>query len=643
MKRIAVFTSHIYNQMSVLMQQGIEDAARKHGIKVVFFASFGDSYTNLQYGDFSTYDEGDTVSYDIANLDVFDGVIAITTFVNEITKKHMDQLLSKTTLPVVNIGDYDEKYLNVICDNERSFNKMVNHLIEKHDCKDIYHISGDQNLFFARERFSGYKRALEEHGIHFDEDKVVYGNLWYNSGPEALDIILERCRKNGKEFPDAIACANDYCALGLITACKERNIRIPEDFIVTGFDAISEALNGFPTVTTIRQPFYDSGYEAVMALLKIFEGGTIDKDIQIVGELLENQSCGCGSKTVDAVEDYRDFFIKKLDNTIGIAQSTTNLMLRVANADTLEECFKEVCNNAKTAIGFKDMLVCLAPGWDKQRILDENFSNTDEEMTLVNGYLGDREISNITFRKKDLLPLDLMENPEPYYIFSIHHLQYYMGYVIVTPELEFRDQRALQSWFVDLGVILDRRRIQRDLELTVSRLEFLSNRDMLTEIYNRRGLEECFTQYLDECIKNKAGLAVITIDMDDLKYINDNFGHNEGDYGLKTIAYALSRTSDGNEICARAGGDEFTVIAKNYTEEKAQEYISKVRSLIEQKVSLDEKPFKVVISCGVHIDCLDDSFDGDSHEYFEECIRDADKLMYSEKRQHKKGRGRTYI
>lgn len=641
MKRIAVFTSHIYNQMSVLMQKGIEDAARKQGIKLIFLASFGDSYTNLQYGDFSIYDEGDTVAYDIPNLDNFDGVIAITTFMNAITKKHMDQLLSKTTLPVVNIGDYDEKYLNTICDNERSFKKIVDHLIEKHDCKDIYHLSGDQSLFFASERFSGYKRSLEEHGIPFDKDKVVSGNLWYDAGREALDTILERCRKNGKEFPDAVACANDYCALGFVAACKERNIRIPEDFIVTGFDAISEALNGFPTITTIRQPFYDSGYEAVMTLCKIFEGETIDEDIRIVGELIENQSCGCGSKTIDSVEDFRDFYIKKLDNTIGIAQSTTNLMLRVANANSLDECFKEVCNNAKTHIGFKDMLVCLAPGWDKQRILDDDFSNTDEEMTLINGYLGDEDVPNITFRKKDLLPFDLMENPEPYYIFSIHHLQYYMGYVIVTPELEFRDQRALQSWFVDLGVILDRRRIQRDLELTVSRLEFLSNRDMLTEIYNRRGLEEFFDKYLDDCIRNRSGLAVITIDMDDLKYINDNFGHNEGDYGLKTIAYALTRTADGNEICARAGGDEFTVIAKDYTKEKAEEYISKVRDLINQKVSLDEKPFSVVVSCGVHIDYLDDSFDGDPHEYFEECVKDADKLMYSEKKQHKKGKVRS--
>lgn len=643
MKRIVVFTSHIYDQMCILMQKGIEDAARAHGIKIIFLTSFGDSYTNLEHSDFSRYDNGETVAYDIANLDNFDGIITITTFIDEITRKHLDKILAKTTLPVINIGEYDDKYQNVICDNEKSFKKIVDHLIEKHNCKDIYHLSGDQNLFFASERYSGYKRSLEEHGIPFDEDKVVYGNLWYNAGPDALDTILERCRQNGKEFPDAVACVNDYSAIGLINACKERNIRIPEDFLVTGFDAVSEALNGFPTVTTIRQPFYDSGYEAVLSLLKIFDGETIDNDIRIVGELIENQSCGCASKSIDGIEDFREVFLKKLDNSIRISQSTTNLMLKVADADSLDGFFKEVCNSTKVDLGFKDMLVCLAPGWDTKRILDENFSSTDEEMTLINGYLGDREVSNITFRKKDLLPFDLMENPEPYYIFSIHHLEYYMGYIIVTPELESRDQRAVQSWFVDLGVMLDRRRIQRNLELTVSRLEFLSNRDLLTEIFNRRGLEERFAEYLDDCIRNKSGLAVITIDMDDLKYINDNFGHNEGDYGLKTIAYALSRTSDGNEICARAGGDEFTVIAKNYTEEKAQEYISKVRSLIEQKVSLDEKPFKVVISCGVHIDCLDDSFDGDSHEYFEECIRDADKLMYSEKRQHKKGRGRTYI
>ena len=68
MKKIAVFTSHVYEQMSGQMQKGLIDAARKYGVKLIFFASFGDSYSSRNYGKFSRYDEGDCVSFDIPDL-----------------------------------------------------------------------------------------------------------------------------------------------------------------------------------------------------------------------------------------------------------------------------------------------------------------------------------------------------------------------------------------------------------------------------------------------------------------------------------------------------------------------------------------------------------------------------------------------
>ena len=96
------------------------------------------------------------------------------------------------------------------------------------------------------------------HDIDFDESKVYYGTLWRDCGDDALDYILENCKKNGKKLPDAVVCANDYSAIGLIIACRKRGITVPDDLIVTGFDGVDDAVNGFPTITTSRQPFYNS-------------------------------------------------------------------------------------------------------------------------------------------------------------------------------------------------------------------------------------------------------------------------------------------------------------------------------------------------------------------------------------------------
>ena len=638
MKKIAVFTSHVYEQMSAMMQKGLIDAAKKYGVKLIFFASFGDSYSARNYGEFSRYDEGDCVSFDIPDLDDFDGVIKISTYFSQIIKDHLKKLLSEYDKPIINIGGKDEDQFNVRCDDIATFSKVVEHVVECHGCKDIFHLAGDKTKNFTQERLDAFKTVLESHGIPFEEEKNYYGTLWFDCGNDALDYILKVYENRDRKLPEAVVCDNDYSAVGLINACKERGIRVPEDLIVTGFDGVAESFSGFPTITTARQPFYDMGYTAITTILKMTEGEKFSEDIKIVGDILINQSCDCVEKTVDKIEDFRLVYTNRLDNATGIAQSMTNLMISVSENTSFDDCFSAISKNAKTDTGFKEMLLCLAPGWDKQRIVGEGFSKEDEEMTIVTGYRGDENVPVQTFRKKDILPKDMLEDPNPYYVFALHHLQYYMGYLIVSPDIDYREQKAVQSWFVNLGVIMETKRIQRDLERSVSRLKFLYNRDMLTELYNRWGLEEHFQTFYNECIELKSGLTFIAIDMDGLKYINDNFGHNEGDYGLKTIAYGLMSASTGDEICARSGGDEFIVLAKNYTEEKALEFIERARTVINKKVMLDDKEFKVGFSSGIHIEYPDDSSEGDAHKVFEHCLKKADESMYSEKRDHKNGR-----
>lgn len=639
MKKIAVFTSHVYEPMCGLTQKGINAAALELGVKVIYFASFSDSYTGRSYDKYSKYDLGDCVSFDIPDLNDFDGIIRISTYLSPTVKEHLGQILSKTDKPIINIGILDPDYRNIVCDDKLSFKEIVDHVIEEHNCRDIYHIAGIPEKLFAKKRQEAYKESLIEHGIGYDESKVYVGNLWRDCGEGALEYILEDCKKKGKKLPDAVVCANDYSAVGFVTACRNKGIRVPEDLIVTGFDGVDDAINGFPTITTSRQPFYSSGYEAVKALTEQFEGKELPENILIPADFLKNQSCGCVPLSADNILDIRDVYLKRLRKTTDIAQSTTNLMLSVAEAGSLTEFFDAVKKNAKWNSGFKNMLLCLAPGWDQQRIVGEDYSTTDEDMTIVTGYLGDEDVPVQTFRKKNILPPKLLEDPNPYYIYTIHHLQYYMGYLIVSSDIDYHEQEMQQSWLVDLGMIFENRRIQRDLQSTVNRLEFLYTKDMLTGLYNRYGVEKFFGKFFDECLENGTGLAVMIVDMDGLKQINDNFGHYEGDYAIKAIASALSSASGYDEICVRSGGDEFVIVAKNYDHLRAADFIRKVRDYITDKVRSENKHFDVVISAGIHIanpamDVKEKQLD--EYQLFADYLKIADQSMYDEKKQHKK-------
>lgn len=311
MKKIAVFTSHVYEAMSGLMQKGINAAALDCGVKVIYFAGFSDSYSYKNYGEYTRYDEGDNVSYDIPDLDDFDGIIKISTYFSEISKAHLRELLSNVKIPVINIGGQDDSLRSIYCNEIVSFGEVVEHLISSHGCSDIYHLAGLPDKSFTHERIDAYKTVLLRHDIPYDEEKVYFGTLWRDCGEPALDYILEHCEKRGKKYPDAIVCANDYSAIGLINACKARGIRVPEDIMVTGYDGVSDAINGYPSVTTSRQPFYNAGYKAVVSLLEIIEGATYPHEIRIMGDLLCNQSCGCKAKTADNIEDVRDNYLRR--------------------------------------------------------------------------------------------------------------------------------------------------------------------------------------------------------------------------------------------------------------------------------------------------------------------------------------------
>lgn len=649
-KKVAVFSPNIYEPMTHAVQEGISKAALELGVKVFFFVAFSDDFSNRVYEQYNHYDEGDIAAFELPDLDDFDGIIRVDLAYGPYTIKHLDDRLSKATIPIINVAGYDERYLNVITNETESFINLVSHLIEKHGSRDIYHLAGLRERNFTQTRIDAYRKALESHGIAFDPDKVYYGTLWHDCGEAALDYILADCQKRGKKYPDAIVCANDYSAVGLINACHSRGIDVPGDFIVTGYDGLDEAYQGYPSITTSAQPFFSSGYECIYTLKKLWNGEKITDNIHIPGELKCNQSCGCVSMSTYNIEDIRSIYSRRIDRVSDLAQSTTSLVLGISSAKTMEECFSEITRYSAIDSGFTDMLLCLAPDWENQRVITNDFSKQDEEMTVVAGFIGPEPVRRETFRKKDLLPPKLLNDPNPYYIFTIHHLQYYMGYLIVSPQNEAHETLFMKSWLVNLGSMLENWRIRHKLNLSLQRMENLYNRDMLTNLYNRHGYEMFFSETFKECRKKHLPIGVMMIDMDNLKLINDNHGHAEGDYSLRTIADGMRLAALNGEICLRTGGDEFVVIAKEYSEEKALLYTNALNEYISSRIAMDKKNYTFSVSIGTCIKIPPEGPDESASDYdkkadeeairafSEEYLRIADAKMYEVKKTHKAGR-----
>jgi len=151
----------------------------------------------------------------------------------------------------------------------------------------IAHITGPLKTRSALNRLKGYKLALKKYNIKYMDELVEEGDFRIKGGYQAMKKFLKLL-----DLPRAIFAANDLLALGAMQAIQKKNLHIPEDFSVVGFNDIKLASFVYPTLTTIRQPMLEMGELAVKMLLRIIEEGEFNqRKILLKSKLIIRESC----------------------------------------------------------------------------------------------------------------------------------------------------------------------------------------------------------------------------------------------------------------------------------------------------------------------------------------------------------------
>ena len=154
--------------------------------------------------------------------------------------------------------------------------------------------------------------------------------------------------------------------------------------------------------------------------------------------------------------------------------------------------------------------------------------------------------------------------------------------------------------------------------------------DPLCHIYNRSGFIRLANEMFEKSTRNGTNVMIAFIDMDGLKLINDNYGHKEGDFGIKLVGRAAKFITRGGELCVRAGGDEFYIVGiGDYDEEDCRVRKESFIRWITDASASSGKPYKVTASVGYSV-C--DNFPGIR---LDEIMIKADEEMYNMKREHR--------
>ena len=163
----------------------------------------------------------------------------------------------------------------------------------------------------------------------------------------------------------------------------------------------------------------------------------------------------------------------------------------------------------------------------------------------------------------------------------------------------------------------------RELEIANKRLKKLSITDGLTELYNHRHVHELLHEEFERSRRSEEPLAVVMIDLDRFKAVNDTYGHPTGDVVLFETARILKETAREIDMVGRYGGEEFIAILPNTDEAEGARFAERVRKAVEAHLYRDEATeIRMTCSSGIA------SFPMDGVESPEELLKYADEALY---------------
>jgi len=158
---------------------------------------------------------------------------------------------------------------SVVVDDFKGAYYATKHLLEQ-GYQRVAHIAGQQHLKIFKDRLEGYKAALTDHGVPFEEELVYFGDVSIHAGRQAVQYLLSL-----PQPPDAVFAVEDFTALGAVKELKDRHIEIPGAFGVVGFANESFDEHITPSLSSIDQQTVEMGKEAFRLLMELIEGNGV--------------------------------------------------------------------------------------------------------------------------------------------------------------------------------------------------------------------------------------------------------------------------------------------------------------------------------------------------------------------------------
>lgn len=617
-KTIGMFVCKTPEYFQRTVCKAMADLAEQWNYNLIIFSTFGE-YDNNQ-----EYITGECNMLEIPCYEKLDAVVLLldTFDIPGMEEQLLNQLKKRAACPVISIRKRQAGCINILSDDKEAVSRMVNHMIDCHQAEKMYYLSGPSSMYDIVCREEGFRETVRQRGLDFDESYIYPGNLWYDVGERAVDYFLSLPGK----WPDAIICANDYMAISVCEELNKRNIDVPGDIRVTGFDDVVEARETYPQISTVGVKPEDFAAKAMEIIRQHDEGVELAGEYRIGSTNQYRDSCGCGQSGREFVSMFR----KLSENNrklIHLGKQNTFMVFRMECINQYAQLPDLIGKFVEGNEGVQKFFICLNEGnqYENEKRTGKPF--TDRMQLAIYAHYNGTPVINVDmpgdlFDRTELLPANyLSDRPQIFYVNPMHYREHCFGYALISFENhQFQECGDFyQSFLVNLCSILQNIWVQNHIQQLNEEKFHLLRYDRETDIYNQYGFLEAYSDWQREAVAKTSSLSFLCIRIANLQEIMERFGWSEREDVIAGVAAAIRDAvrRECDSLIGRTGENEFYVILKNDSREKLKE-IRHDLTMAVSRMNLEwDKEYFVEIGSGGTVQKMNEPIG------VEECLRRA--------------------
>lgn len=629
-KKIAVFGNGWSNEYLMMVIDGIRKCAKEYNVDIFFFVDYSSGEWQEE-----SIKAGETNIFTLPDLSKFDGVILLAnTFHLKFEYDYLVKQIFLNHIPAVSL-EYELEGIDYLgTDNYSGMFELTEHLLKEHHVKKIIYMSGPKDNMESTIRRQAVEDALGKYGLSLRAEDIIYGEWSYDPAQEAL---LQWMDKN-IQLPDAVICANDVMAMAVCMLLDKKGIRVPEQVKVTGYDRLISGITFSPMLTSVSRSWDDIGYKGIKQLLDKIDGKEVSPYEKIASKAEIGESCGCilHKESKKLLRSGHTTGYNQLVDQVLLAGRMCGMAEFMSGVKTEEELHLRLGEfwSDQSEYGVTELYLCLNEHFFSSLKTGDPLDGEgySEYSDLICGLCDGKVMKREQFKTSMLIPgYDETRNDSHMYTFlPVYRKTESYGYIVFGNEIPMLYDYSMNTWVSNLNHNLERVRQNLKMEDMNKELVRLSLTDALTGLYNRMACEKLAYPLMKECHREGKSCALMFVDINKMKVINDRYGHAQGDLALCTVAETLREVLPKGWVILRYGGDEFMAAGECEEETELEEMRNRMGGNLQRKSKELELPY--ILKAGVGFCIVREWEEMD----LADCLKRADEAMYSMKEiQHK--------